>query len=107
MPTRHALYPVQRHGYEAQASRKAWYCARHELKRRARDLDGIVNAGSSSARQRNTAVHGSGPRTALLTSLVIALLLGALSALVMFPAAQHLRSLRDGERIQATLHTSG
>ncbi|PWI04499.1 hypothetical protein DIZ27_44985 [Streptomyces sp. NWU339] len=40
-------------------------------------------------------------------SLVIALLLGALSVLVMFPAAQHLRSLQDGERAHATLHTSG
>ncbi|MET7293166.1 DUF3592 domain-containing protein [Streptomyces griseoloalbus] len=38
---------------------------------------------------------------------MIALLLGALSALLMFPAAQHLRSLRDGERAHATLHTSG
>lgn len=40
-------------------------------------------------------------------SLVLALLLGVLSVLVMFPAAQHLRSLQDGERAQATLHTSG
>ncbi|MFJ9620661.1 hypothetical protein [Streptomyces sp. NPDC101181] len=42
-----------------------------------------------------------------MTSLVIALLLGSLSALVMFPAAQHLRSLQGGERAQATLHTAG
>ncbi|MGW0824943.1 hypothetical protein [Streptomyces sp. NPDC002845] len=40
-------------------------------------------------------------------SLVLALLLGALSVLVMLPAAQHLRSLQDGERAHATLHTSG
>ncbi|MEI7033690.1 hypothetical protein V9U70_22965 [Streptomyces pratensis] len=40
-------------------------------------------------------------------SLVLGLLLGALSTLVMFPAAQHLRSLEDGERAQAVLHTSG
>ncbi|MBR8640632.1 hypothetical protein KEF29_18135 [Streptomyces tuirus] len=46
-------------------------------------------------------------RTALLTSLVLALVMGALSALVMLPAAQHLRSLRDGERAHATLHKSG
>jgi hypothetical protein len=39
--------------------------------------------------------------------LVLALLLGALSALVMFPAAQHLRSLQDGERARATLSTGG
>ncbi|MFE0804759.1 DUF3592 domain-containing protein [Streptomyces sp. NPDC058812] len=38
---------------------------------------------------------------------MLALLLGALSALVMLPAAQHLRSLQDGERARATLHTSG
>ncbi|MFI7289682.1 hypothetical protein ACIBRY_23995 [Streptomyces anulatus] len=43
----------------------------------------------------------------MLMSLALGLLLGALSALVMFPAAQHLRSLQGGERAQATLHTSG
>ncbi|MFD8584017.1 DUF3592 domain-containing protein [Streptomyces californicus] len=48
-----------------------------------------------------------GPRASLLMSLAFALLLGALSALVMFPAAQHLRSLQDGERARATLHTAG
>lgn len=73
----------------------------------ARDLDGISNAGASSAHQQNTPVGGLGPRTALLMFLVLALLLGALSALVMFPAAQHLRSLQDGERAHATLQASG
>ncbi|MFJ8229806.1 hypothetical protein ACIQ9E_07570 [Streptomyces sp. NPDC094448] len=34
------------------------------------------------------------------------MLLGALS-LLMFPAAQHLRSFRDGERASAVLHRSG
>ncbi|MEU5133906.1 MULTISPECIES: hypothetical protein [Streptomyces] len=48
-----------------------------------------------------------GPRASLLMSLAFALLLGALSALVMFPAAQHLRSLQGGERARATLHTAG
>ncbi|MFJ9396922.1 DUF3592 domain-containing protein [Streptomyces californicus] len=48
-----------------------------------------------------------GPRASLLMSLAFALLLGALSALVMFPAAQHLRSLQDGERARGTLHTAG
>ncbi|MGW4305140.1 hypothetical protein [Streptomyces californicus] len=48
-----------------------------------------------------------GPRASLLMSLAFALLLGALSALVMFPAAQHLRSLQDGERARAALHTAG
>lgn len=48
-----------------------------------------------------------GPRASLLMSLAFALLLGALSALVMLPAAQHLRSLQDGERARATLHTAG
>ncbi|WP_238697279.1 hypothetical protein [Streptomyces sp. E2N166] len=38
---------------------------------------------------------------------MLALLLGALSVLVMVPAARHLRSLQDGERARATLHTSG
>ncbi|WP_329012513.1 hypothetical protein [Streptomyces sp. NBC_00690] len=47
------------------------------------------------------------PRTALLMSLVLALLLGALAILVMFPAAQHLRSFQDGERVSATLHRDG
>ncbi|MET9506203.1 DUF3592 domain-containing protein [Streptomyces sp. NPDC006622] len=40
-------------------------------------------------------------------ALVPALLLGALSVLVMLPAAQHLRALRNGERTQATLQTGG
>ncbi|MFJ6611071.1 hypothetical protein ACIQPT_12380 [Streptomyces sp. NPDC091289] len=35
-----------------------------------------------------------GPRASLLMSLSLALLLGALSMLVMFPAAEQLRSLR-------------
>ncbi|MFV2121830.1 DUF3592 domain-containing protein [Streptomyces sp. Act-28] len=56
---------------------------------------------------RNTTGSVSAPRTAAVASLVLALLLGALSGLVMYPAAQHLRSLRDGERAQATLVTSG
>lgn len=77
---------------------------RRELKRMVRVLDDVSNASASSAHQQN---GGLGPRTSLLMSLVLALLLGALSALVMFPAAQHLRSLQDGERARATLHTSG
>ncbi|MFI5727350.1 DUF3592 domain-containing protein [Streptomyces cyaneofuscatus] len=48
-----------------------------------------------------------GPRASLVMSLALGLLLGALSLLVMLPAAQHLRSLQDGERAQATLHTAG
>ncbi|MFD3971408.1 hypothetical protein [Streptomyces cyaneofuscatus] len=40
-------------------------------------------------------------------SLALGLLLGALSLLVMLPAAQHLRALQDGVRAQATLHTAG
>ncbi|MBZ9593634.1 hypothetical protein K7B06_00780 [Streptomyces erythrochromogenes] len=39
--------------------------------------------------------------------LGLALLLGALSALVLIPQAQHLRSLRDGVRTDATMHTRG
>lgn len=73
----------------------------------ARDLDGIPKTGAPSAYRRNTASGVRAPRTALLVSLVLALLLGALSGLVMYPAAQHLRSLRDGERAQATLLTRG
>ncbi|WUW92775.1 hypothetical protein OG595_18200 [Streptomyces sp. NBC_01451] len=53
------------------------------------------------------AAGGLRPRTSLLVLLFLALLLGGCSALVMFPAARHLRSLQDGERAQATLHTSG
>ncbi|WP_063838097.1 DUF3592 domain-containing protein [Streptomyces yangpuensis] len=39
--------------------------------------------------------------------LGLALLLGALSALVLTPQARHLRSLRDGIRADATIHTRG
>ncbi|MFB6826232.1 hypothetical protein ACFCXA_32130 [Streptomyces virginiae] len=46
-------------------------------------------------------------RAAPVVPLVLALLLGALSVLVLLPAAQHLRSLRGGERAQATVRTGG
>ncbi|MFD3535595.1 DUF3592 domain-containing protein [Streptomyces sp. NPDC058664] len=46
-------------------------------------------------------------RASLWLSLSFALLLGALSGLVMLPAAQHLRSLHNGQRAEATLETSG
>ncbi|MFB7651290.1 MULTISPECIES: DUF3592 domain-containing protein [unclassified Streptomyces] len=69
-----------------------------------RALDGLANTGASSGHRRNGAL---GPRASFLVPLVLALLLGALSALVMLPAAQHLRSLQDGVRARATLHTSG
>ncbi|XUM03496.1 hypothetical protein ACQ86F_08915 [Streptomyces venezuelae ATCC 10712] len=48
-----------------------------------------------------------GPRAAVVCSLVITLLLAALSGLVMRPAAQHLRSLREGVRTEATLVAAG
>ncbi|MET9835786.1 DUF3592 domain-containing protein [Streptomyces sp. NPDC006385] len=81
---------------------------RHDPKGMVKGLDGIsTDAGASSARRQHTAVGGLGPCTSLLMALVLALSLGALSTLVMFPAAQHLRSLQDGERARATLHTSG
>lgn len=76
-------------------------------------MDGKVNGGapgSLCASQVGAAgggASGLGPRAALLMSLALALLLGALSGLVMFPAAQHLRSLQGGERARATLNTSG
>ncbi|MEU5402864.1 hypothetical protein ABZ348_26610 [Streptomyces sp. NPDC005963] len=73
----------------------------------AKDLGGTSNAGPSSVYQRNAAPSTLRPRTAMLMSLVLALLLGALSALVMFPAAHHLRSFQDGERVSATLHRDG
>ncbi|MFI7346347.1 hypothetical protein ACIBSR_08765 [Streptomyces sp. NPDC049936] len=69
-----------------------------------RALDAVSNVGATGARRW----HGSPrPLTSSLVSLVLALLLGALSALVMLPAAQHLRSLQDGVRARATLHTDG
>ncbi|MFG2321312.1 hypothetical protein [Streptomyces sp. NPDC048568] len=67
-------------------------------------MDGMPKAGASGARRWD---GDPGPRASFLVSLVLALLLGALSALVMLPAAQHLRSLQDGERARATLHTDG
>ncbi|MEU5920473.1 DUF3592 domain-containing protein [Streptomyces sp. NPDC047141] len=48
-----------------------------------------------------------GPRAAVVFSLVITLLLAALSGLVMRPAAQHLRSLREGVRAEATFVAAG
>ncbi|MFH9608147.1 hypothetical protein [Streptomyces sp. NPDC017448] len=81
-------------------------------------MDGTVSGGGSEVRTPpDTGAFGGagggggeshpGPRASLLMSLALALLLGALSALVMFPAARHLRSLQSGERAQATLHTAG
>ncbi|MEV0322655.1 DUF3592 domain-containing protein [Streptomyces sp. NPDC050658] len=43
----------------------------------------------------------------VLILLGLALLSGALSMLVLLPAAQHLRSFQDGEQTPATLHTEG
>ncbi|CAO0834637.1 hypothetical protein SMICM17S_12788 [Streptomyces microflavus] len=62
----------------------------------ASDLDGTAHAGSSSAHQRDAGADRSNPRAALLMSLVLGLLLGALSALVMFPAARP--ALSQGRR---------
>ncbi|MFS8200601.1 DUF3592 domain-containing protein [Streptomyces sp. CWNU-52B] len=73
----------------------------------ARDEDGGPSAGAPSVYQLAAAPTTLSPRAAVALSWVIALLLGALSGLVMFPAAQHLRSLADGERAQATLTRSG
>ncbi|WP_432088640.1 hypothetical protein [Streptomyces sp. bgisy095] len=47
------------------------------------------------------------PRASLWLSLVLVLLLGALSGLVLHPAAQHLRSLADGRPVRATMRTNG
>ncbi|MGW6586038.1 hypothetical protein ACWF9X_00020 [Streptomyces globisporus] len=65
-------------------------------------MDGRVHESASGSGQ-----SGLGPRGSLVMSLTLALLLGMLSVLVMFPAAEHLRSLKGGERADATLHTSG
>ncbi|GGP89632.1 hypothetical protein [Streptomyces roseolilacinus] len=70
-------------------------------------MDGTPHTGAFGTHRQRTAAAGPGPRAALLASLVLALLLGALSVLVMLPAARHLRSLQDGERARATLHTGG
>ncbi|MEU9609308.1 hypothetical protein [Streptomyces sp. NPDC048057] len=64
-------------------------------------------AGTSRAGRPDVVPGALRPWTALVVSLVIALLLGVFSALVMFPAAQHLRSFQGGERASATLHRSG
>ncbi|MCK1794474.1 hypothetical protein MTQ01_00195 [Streptomyces sp. XM4193] len=58
-------------------------------------------------RARTAATGGLGPRASLIFCLVLTLLLGSLSLLVMYPAAQHLRSLQNGEQAEATLHTAG
>lgn len=89
------------------STRETWHNTSTRTETVARDLDGMSNADTSSVYQQNMAPGTLGPRTALLMSLVLALLLGALSVLVMLPAAQHLRSLQDGERAHATLHMSG
>jgi len=73
----------------------------------SRGVDGTTNAGAPGADRYKPAANTLGPRASLVMSLALGLLLGALSLLVMLPAAQHLRSLQDGVRAQATLHTAG
>ncbi|MFF3096607.1 hypothetical protein [Streptomyces cyaneofuscatus] len=75
--------------------------------RMSRGVDGTTNAGAAGADRYPPAANTLGPRASLVMSLALGLLLGALSLLVMLPAAQHLRSLQDAERAQATLHTAG
>ncbi|MFC9484985.1 DUF3592 domain-containing protein [Streptomyces hydrogenans] len=60
-----------------------------------------------SVHEQAVAPKSLSPRAGAMMSLVLAVLLGALSVLVMAPAARHLRSLQDGERAQATLTRSG
>lgn len=72
-----------------------------------RDVDGISRATGPGVYDHAAATGKPSPRVGIVVSLVMALLLGALSLLVMFPAVEHLRSLRDGERAQATLIHSG
>ncbi|MFF3014807.1 hypothetical protein [Streptomyces sp. NPDC057939] len=55
----------------------------------------------------NTSRRGLKHRTGIAVPLLLALLLGALAALVLLPQAQHLRSLRDGVRADATVHSGG
>ncbi|MFD3699621.1 DUF3592 domain-containing protein [Streptomyces sp. NPDC058646] len=62
---------------------------------------------AAKADTSGTPESGSKRRTAILLPLALALLLGALSGLVLLPQAHHLRSLQDGVRAPATLHTSG
>ncbi|MFF1508106.1 hypothetical protein [Streptomyces sp. NPDC058326] len=67
----------------------------------------MSNAGRPGARREGAAEGVLSARAGFWLSLVLAVLLGALSGLVMLPAAQHLRSLQDGRRAQATLLTNG
>ncbi|MFC9592463.1 hypothetical protein ACFTUC_22040 [Streptomyces sp. NPDC056944] len=57
--------------------------------------------------EQNTNRAVLGPRAAIVMSLVVTLLLAGLSSLVMRPAAQHLRSLRDGAQAEATMVAAG
>ncbi|MET7755146.1 DUF3592 domain-containing protein [Streptomyces sp. NPDC005389] len=60
-------------------------------------MDAETNAGKAAL----------GPRAAVVFTLALTLLLAALSGLVMYPAAQHLRSLQDGRQADATLVAAG
>ncbi|WP_367125228.1 hypothetical protein [Streptomyces phytohabitans] len=66
-------------------------------------------AHSGASRVPPVQAPGSGmkPRTGLVLLLTLALFFGALSAFVLVPRAQHLRSLHDGVRARATLHKDG
>ncbi|MFB6963311.1 DUF3592 domain-containing protein [Streptomyces sp. NPDC056309] len=67
----------------------------------------IPDTGAAGGRHQNAAWGSARPLTDALTLLGLALLLAALSILVMLPAAQHLRSFQNGEQAPATLHTRG
>ncbi|MFJ3928292.1 DUF3592 domain-containing protein [Streptomyces sp. NPDC090022] len=71
------------------------------------NMGGESKEGASGTHPQSTTAGLPTSRGALLTALVIALLLGALSVLVMYPAARHLRSLQDGKRAEATLVSGG
>ncbi|MEU9032401.1 hypothetical protein AB0D46_33840 [Streptomyces sp. NPDC048383] len=61
---------------------------------------------ADAAASGTTGIRVPSRRTRILV-MAFALLLGALSWWVLLPQAQHLRSLRDGVRAEATLSTSG
>ncbi|RII13359.1 hypothetical protein DSC45_23705 [Streptomyces sp. YIM 130001] len=70
-------------------------------------MDDISRAGGPSIYDQAMPATTLSPRVSLWVTLFLAVVLGALSVLVLYPAAEQFRSLRGGTRANATLIEAG
>lgn len=70
-------------------------------------MEGTGGIGASGPGGRKATKAHLPPLAAFVLSMALALLLGALSLLVMLPAKRHMESLAEGRRAEATLVRAG